>query len=298
VSSGSTVNRWALKHYKGLTEETILTAMDELEAHIANTKKVKFLSSKDEVYALAKRFKGVLYRPFFKQKPMRIIQALIDRCGQAYHDKNPELLYISKRTVDEWVTVFQIPPEKANDYIRPLLVVKILEPSDRREYVYKVSQEFFRLVGEPAQYVVDVRPSDPVKYKESTEVVSGIASIYVLSHSVRISQQVKEGTRIPWFLKLAMIYTLSGFDSVNNKIRSVLESARINAVDNYFVIEKGFPVELWRSIRVDTFTYMTENNIIEDTTRDGYKLNALWTRLHEEGVRRFVQRIRARYRIP
>ena len=298
MSSGSTVNRWALKHYKGLTEETILTAMDELEAHIANTKKVKFLSSKDEVYALAKRFKGVLYRPFFKQKPMRIIQALIDRCGQAYHDKNPELLYISKRTVDEWVTVFQIPPEKANDYIRPLLVVKILEPSDRREYVYKVSQEFFRLVGEPAQYVVDVRPSDPVKYKESTEVVSGIASIYVLSHSVRISQQVKEGTRIPWFLKLAMIYTLSGFDSVNNKIRSVLEPARINAVDNYFVIEKGFPVELWRSIRVDTFTYMTENNIIEDTTRDGYKLNALWTRLHEEGVRRFVQRIRARYRIP
>jgi hypothetical protein len=229
---------------------------------------------------------------------MRIIQTLIDRCGQAYHNKNPELLYISKRTVDEWVTVFQIPPEKANDYIRPLLVVKILEPSDRREYVYKVSQEFFRLVGEPAQYVVDVRPSDPVKYKESTEVVSGIASIYVLSHSVRISQQVKEGTRIPWFLKLAMIYTLSGFDSVNNKIRSVLESARINAVDNYFVIEKGFPVELWRSIRVDTFTYMTENNIIEDTTRDGYKLNALWTRLHEEGVRRFVQRIRARYRIP
>jgi hypothetical protein len=298
VSSGVVVNRWALKYYKGLTEETILAAMDELEAHITGAKKVKFLPSKDDAYALAKRFKGVLYRPFLKQRHMRIIQALIDRCGQAYHDKNPELLYISKRIVDEWVVVFQIPPEKVNDYIRPLLSLKILEPSDRREYVYKVSQDFFRLVGEPAQYVVDIRPSDPVKFKESMEVVSGIASIYALSHSVKISQQIKEGTRIPWFLKLAMIYTLSGLNPGSMRVRDVLEPARINAVDNYFVIERGFPVEFWRSIRVDAFTYMTENNTIEDTTRDGYRLNALWVRLHEEGVKRFVQRIIARYRAP
>lgn len=296
MSGGVVVNRWALKHYKGLTEETILAAMDELEAHIAGTKKVKFLPSKDDAYALAKRFKGVLYRPFLKQRHMRIIQALVDRCGQAYHDKNPELLYISKRTVDEWVVAFQIPPGKVDDYIRPLLSLKILELSDRREYVYKVSQDFFKLVGEPAQYVIDIRPSD--KFKESMEVVSGIASIYALSHSVKISQQIKEGVRIPWFLKLAMIYTLSGLDPGSMRVRDVLEPARINAVDNYFVIEKGFPVEFWRSIRVDAFTYMTENNIIEGMTRDGYKLNALWVRLHEEGVKRFVQRIIARYRAP
>jgi hypothetical protein len=43
---------------------------------------------------------------------------------------------------------------------------------------------------------------------------------------------------------------------------------------------------------------MTENNIIENTTRDGYKLNTLWVRLHEEGVKRYIQRIRARYRAP
>jgi hypothetical protein len=296
--SGASVNVWALKHYRGLTKETILAAMDELEAHIAGTKKVKFLPSKDDAYTLAKRFKGVLYRPFLKQKPMRMIQALIDRCGQAYRDKNPELLYISKETVDEWVAVFQIPPERVNDYIRPLLILKILEPSDRREYVYKVSQDFFRLVGEPAQYLADIRPSDPVKFKESMEVVSGVASIYVLSHSVKASQHVEEGTRIPWFLKLAMIYTLSGLDPVSMRIRGVLEPARINAVDNYFVFKKDFPVELWRSIRVDAFTYMTENSIIEGTRGDGYELNTLWVRLHEEGVRRFVQRIIARYRAP
>ncbi len=296
MSGGVVVNRWALKHYKGLTEETILAAMDELEAHIAGTKKVKFLPSKDDAYALAKRFKGVLYRPFLKQRHMRIIQALVDRCGRAYRDKNPELLYISKRTVDEWVVAFQIPPEKVDNYIRALLSLKILELSDRREYVYKVSQDFFKLVGEPAQYVIDIRPSD--KFKESMEVVSGIASIYALSHSVKISQQIKEGVRIPWFLKLAMIYTLSGLDPGSMRIRDVLEPARINAVDNYFVIEKGFPEEFWRSIRVDAFTYMTENNIIEGVTRDGYKLNALWVRLHEEGVKRFVQRIIARYRAP
>ena len=296
MSSGVVVNKWALKYYRELTEETVLTAMDELEAHIAGAKKVKFLSTKDDAYALAKRFKGVLYRPFLKQKPIKIIQALIDGCGQAYHDKNPDLLYISKDTVDEWIAVFQIPPERANDYIRPLLILKILEPSDRREYMYKVSQDFFRLVGEPAQYLVDARLSDPAKFRESMEIVSGIASIYVVSHSVKASQQVKEGARIPWFLKLAMIYTLSGLDPASNRIRDVLEHARIHAVDNYFVVEKGFSIEFWKSTRVDAFTYMTENSIIENTTRNGYKLNTLWVHLHEEGVKRYIQRSRARYR--
>jgi len=291
----STVNRWALKNYRGLTEETVLAAMDELEAHLASTSKSRFLPSRDDVYALAKRFKGVLYRPFLKQKPMKIVQALIDRCGQAYHDKNPDLLYISKGTVEEWITVFQIPPDRADKYIKPLLNLGILEPSDKPEYIYRVSQNFFRLVGEPAQYLVDSRVSS-ARFRESMEVVSGIASIYVISHAIKISQQVEEGTRIPWFLKLAMIYTLSGLDSMSNRIRDVLEHARINAVDNHFVIEKGIPIEFWRSTRVDAFTYMTENNIIDGTTADGYNLNTLWVRLHEVGVRRFIQRFRARYR--
>jgi phosphopantetheine adenylyltransferase len=295
VSSG-VVNKWALKHYKGLTEEAIFVAMDELEAHITGTKKPTFLSSKDETYVLAKRFKGVLYRPFLKQKPMKIIQALIDRCGQAYYDKDLDLLYIPKETIDEWVMAFQIPPDKADDYIRPLLILKVLEPSDRREYVYKVSHDFFRLVGEPAQYLVDSRLSDPAKFGESMEIVSGLTSVYVLSHSVKVSQYVEEGARIPWFLKLAMVYTFSGLDPVSKDIRDVLEPERINAVDDYFVIEKGFSAEFWKSTRVDAFTYMTENRIIENTTSEGYKLNTLWVRLHKEAVRRYVQRIITRYR--
>jgi hypothetical protein len=43
---------------------------------------------------------------------------------------------------------------------------------------------------------------------------------------------------------------------------------------------------------------MTENSIIEGTRGDGYELNTLWVRLHEEGIRRFVQRIIVRYRAP
>jgi hypothetical protein len=287
------VNKWALEHHRPLTEETILAIMDEIEAHIVGNKDKKVLSNIEEAYALASRFEGLLYRPFFKQKPMRILRSIIDRCGEAYYEKNPEKLYICKEIVDEWINVFKIPMERVREYLAPLLRFSILEPSDRSEFLYKVGTNFFKLVGPVAQYLIV--PIDARRYKEMSAVTSGISSIYVVTHAVKSERYIEGGPRIPWFLKLPMIYTLSGLDSEKIQIKDMLELRRLDNVDRYFVLEKGFPVELWRSIRVEAFEFMTSNNVIEDTTPEGYKLNRLWVKMHEEGVKRYVQRLRERY---
>ena len=293
--SGIQVNRWALKHYKPLTEETVIAAMNEVEAHVTGTKGRKVFSSTSEAYALATRFKGVLYRPFLRQKPLRILRAVIDRCGEAYYEKNTEKLYINKNVIDTWSGVFQIPQERVNSYLAPLLRLNVLEPSDRPNYVYKVSMQFFQLVGPTAQYLV--QPVEPKKLREMMEVVSGLTSIYVVAHSVRSSGYSEEGPRIPWFLKLSLIYTHSGLEAGATRIRDVLELGRVNAVDNYFVIEKCAPVELWRSIRAEAFEFMADNKVIENYTSNGYKLNTLWVKICEEGVRRYVTRLVTRHRM-
>jgi hypothetical protein len=177
------VNPWALKNYYSLTRETIFTAIDEVETHLTNVKRRSILSSLSETYALASRFAGVLYRPFFKQKPLKIVRAIVDRCGEAYYEKNPDKLYISRKIVDEWIYDFLIPPERAEEYLTPLKRLKILERSDRPEYLYKVNEKFFQLVGHAAQFLVT--PVDPEKYKEMIRVVSGITSLYIIAHTVR-----------------------------------------------------------------------------------------------------------------
>jgi hypothetical protein len=290
------INKWVLRYYKPLTNETILAAMDEIEAHISGTKNRRIFSSIDEAYALATRFKGVLYRPFLKQKPLRILRAIVDRCGEAYFKKDIEKLYISREIIDEWGMAFQISQEKIFNYLIPLLKLGILEPSDRPSYVYKVKSRFFQLVGPVAQYLV--QPVEPRKFREMMEVTSGLVSIYVVTHAVKSSGYgyAEEGPRIPWFLKLSLIYTLSGLEPENMKIRDILELERINYVDNYFVYERNVPVELWRSIRTEAFEFMIDNKIIEDITFNGYKINVLWTKICEEGVRRYVVRLRERHR--
>jgi hypothetical protein len=288
------VNLWALKNYYSLTRETIFTAMDEVEAHVTNVKRRSILSTLSEAYALASRFAGVLYRPFFKQKPLKIVRAIVDRCGETYYEKNPDKLYISRKIVDEWIYDFFIPPERAEEYLTPLKRLKILEHSDRPEYLYKVSEKFFQLVGPVAQFLVS--PVDAEKYKEMMRVVSGITSLYIIAHTVMSKQYIEGGPRIPLFLKLSMIYTLSGLEPGGTLIRDLLELERINIVDNYFVKEKGAPVEFWRSIRMEAFEFMVENNIIEDTTPKGYRLNTLWVKIHEEGVKRYVIREQLRIR--
>ncbi|RSN76956.1 MAG: hypothetical protein DSO07_09095 [Thermoproteota archaeon] len=290
------VNKWALKYYRPLTNEVMLAIMDEVKAHIAGSGNKTVLSSRDEAYALASRFDGVLYRPFFKQRPMRILGAIIDRCGEAHNEKVLERLYIGKEFIDQWGQVFKIPPEDViKEYITPLLRLHILKPSDRPEYLYRVGMEFFHLVGPLAQFRAAL--VDPEKYREMRAVVNGILSIYVVAHAVK-SKIHGESARIPWFLRLSMLYTLSGLEPrvAQIRIRDILELERINYVDKYFVHEKGLPVELWRSIREEAFEFMDRNKVIEDVTSEGYKLNDIWIRMHEEGVRRYVQRLLRRYR--
>jgi len=285
---------WALKNYRPLTEYTIFSVLDELEANIAGAKKHHVLSSLSDVYALASRFKNVLYKyPFFKKKHLRILRAIIDRCGEAYYTKDMMKLYISKEVVEEWSIAFQIPPNKIYDYLTPLLRFNILRPSNNPRYVYKIDANFFQLMGPVAQYLVV--PVDTRRFAEMMAVASGISSVYVIATAVRSKRFIEGKPLIPWFLKLPMIYTLTGLEPNTTKIKDVLELGRINAVDNYFVIERGAPVEFWRSVRAEAFEFMADNYVIEQAISNGYKLNRLWVRMHEEGVRRYVRRLRERY---
>lgn len=290
----SRANKWALKNFRKLTEYTALSIFDEIEANISGTGKAHILNNPDDAYALASRFKNVLFRyPFFKKKHHRILRAIIDRCGEAYHKKDLSRLYISKEVVEQWSYAFRIPPEKMMDYLYPLLQFHILERSDVKKYVFKVTNSFFQLTGPTARYLI--MPVDTRKFSEMMSVTSGISSIYVIATAIKSKRFIERKTLIPWFLKLSMIYTLSGLEPRKNTIRDILEISRINDVDEYFVIEKRFPVELWRSIRVEAFEFMGDNAIIEQAIPDGYRLNRLWVRMHEEGVRRYIRLILRRY---
>lgn len=290
------INLWALKNYKHLTKHTVLSIYDELKAHIAGSNKPHVLSSLNDAYALASRFKNVLYKyPYFKKKHLRILRAIIDRCGEAYYKQDVFKLYISKEVIEEWAYSFRIPLSNIHEYLNPLTEFHILEPSDRQGYIYKVNDDFFYLMGPAARHLVV--PADTKKFAEMMAVVSGISSIYVMATAVKSGKNYTSGEPlIPWFVKLSMIYTLTGLEPYTMKIRSVLEVQRIDYVDNYFVIEKNFPVEWWRSTRTEAFEFMTDNVIIEEATPNGYKLNTLWVRMHEAGVKRYIERLRERYK--
>jgi len=220
------------------------------------------------------------------------LRAIIDRCGEAYYKKDPSKLYISRAVVDEWSTSFYIPMERINEYLKPLQIFSILKPSDDPNYIYRVGDEFFQLMGPIAQYLVT--PIDTRRFAEMMAVASGVSSVYVIATAMQKRIRVDKPL-IPWFLKLPMIYTLSGLEAGTTRIRDVLEIPRINAVDSYFVIERGAPIELWRSIRAEAFEFMSDNYVIEQAIPNGYKLNRLWVKMHEEGVRRYVKRFRERY---
>ena len=288
------VNRWALEKYRVLTKSTIITVLNELEASISGKGTVHALLSPSDAYALASRFKNVLDKyPFFKRKHHRILRAIIDRCGEAYYKKDPSKLYVSREVVDQWSYSFYILPDVMPEYLRPLLQFKILEPSDKPEYVYKISDDFFHLMGPVAQYLIV--PVDTRKFTEMMAIASGISSIYVMAMAVKNRKLLERKVVIPWFVKLPMIYTLTGLEPDTMNIRNILEISRINYIDKYFVIVKGIPVEWWRSVRAEAFEFMANNTIIEDAVPIGYKLNKLWIRVHEEGVRRYVRWLRWRY---
>jgi len=287
------VNQWALKNYRDLTRETILAIFDELQAHIARAKTSKVLSSSSDALALATRFKGVLYKyPYFKKKHLRVLHAIIDRCGEAYHYKDPSRLYISKAVVEQWIASFRIPVERITEYLRPLQLFGILQQSNDPKYLYRVSDSFYQMVSPVAQYLVV--PIDTRMFAEMMATVSGISSVYVIATALQKRLQ-EDRPVIPWFLKLPMIYTLSGLEPKGTtRIKDVLEIPRINAVDNHFVKDRGVPVEWWRSVRTEAFEFMADNHVIEQAVPNGYRLSRLWVRMHEEGVGRYVQRLRER----
>lgn len=279
----ASVNKWALRNYKSLTKFVVKTILNELETNISR----KNLGSSD-AYALASRFKGVLYRyPFFKRKHLRILNSIVDRCGEAYYEKDPSKLYITKEIIEEWSRSFYIPMDMILEYLRPLLQFRILESSDKPRCVYRINETFFHLLGPVAQYLVT--PIDTEKFAEMMAVVSGISSVYVMAMAVKNRRHLDRKVVIPWFVKLPMIYTLTGLDPSTLNIRNILEISRVNAVDNYFVIERNAPVEWWRSVRAEAFEYMADNTIIEEAVPNGYKLNALWIKVHEKGVRRYIE---------
>jgi len=287
-------NKWALRNYRALTRETIIAVFDELQAHIARAKTPRVLSSDSDALALATRFKGVLYKyPYFKKKHLRVLHAIIDRCGETYHYKDPSKLYISKDVVEAWINSFRIPAERIAEYLRPLQLFGILQQSDDPKYLYRVSDSFYRLAGSVAQHLVV--PIDTRIFAEMMAAVSGISSVYVIATALQWQLQ-EDRPIIPWFLKLPMIYTLSGLEPGETRIRDVLEISRINSVDNYFVKDRGAPVEWWRSVRTEAFEFMADNHVIEQAVPNGYRLSRLWVRMHEEGVRRYVQRLRERIR--
>jgi len=281
-------NKWALEHYKPLTEEVILTLYDELQAHFAGKGRQRF--NRNEVYALASKFRDILYRyPYFKKKPLRILWALVDRCGEAYYKRDPTKLYIPEAVVMEWSADFHIPLDRIKEYIDPLLLYRILVNSDNPSYAYKVGDEFFQLVGPIAQHLV--KPVDPNQFSDVIGIVGGVVAVYIIATSVKLQKQVGVKPLIPWVLKLPMIYTLTGLDPQSKigsvRIRPVLDTQTIDAVDKYLVVERGIPVELYRSIRTEAFSYMASNRILEN----GYVWNGLWRRLHEIGVERYLWRV-------
>lgn len=287
-------NRWALEHHRPLTNEVMLALMDEVEAHIVGNKSKTIFSSQSEVYALASRFRGTVYKhPYIKKKHERILRAIIDRCGEAHYYKDPNRLYIPRKDIEDWMKVFQIPMERAEEYLRPLRLTGILELSDGPEHPYKISSKFFQVVGPVAQCLVV--PVDIEKFVEMLAVASGLTSVFVITHSIRSKKYGEGGPLIPSFLRLSMTYTASGLDPEKMQIEDVLELRRVHEVDNYFVIEKHIPKELWRSVRTEAFEFMGSNSVIEGTTPGGYKLSRFWVKMHEEGARRYVQRLRERY---
>jgi len=284
------INMWALKNYKHIIIETIEVALNEIKTHITGSKSSTILPSPGEAQALASRFTGVLPWPFLKYKPYRILWTIISRCGKAYYEMNPTELYIGKDVVNQWVEEFQIPRERVKEYLAPLIDYGVLEFSDKPEYLYRVRGDFFYLVGPIAQAQYSISPEDPEKpkrYIDTTMVLDGIMAIYIIT----------KAKRVPWSLKLPMIYTISGLEPGEFKIRDILEIERVNAVDNYLVNERGLGKELVWSIKTAAFRLMISNRIIEGVVeRRGYKLYGPWVRVHEEGVRRFyIRRFREWY---
>lgn len=286
ITGNIRANLWALKHHNDIVKETVLATLEEIENVITN-KRFGVLRDVSEAYVLASKFEDLVYRhPYFRKKHINILSAIIDRCGEAYSKSNYNLLYISENVLSEWVNSFKIDPAHLNHYLDPLFVFGILQRSDQPNYVYRITDEFFRLMGPVALALV--RSTTLEEFPQMMSIVSGLASIYVVGVGTRRSVSVPT---IPRFLRASMAYTLAGLDGHTMKIDSILKIRRVNDVDSYFVRDRGLPVELWRSIRTQAFSFMVRNKIIERGMSDGYELSSVWVRIHEEGVKRYVRRL-------
>ncbi|MEM1693590.1 MAG: hypothetical protein QXY26_10465 [Ignisphaera sp.] len=154
----------------------------------------------------------------------------------------------------------------------------------------RITNEFFSLVGPAALALVE--PTALHNFPQMMSIVHGLASIYVVGVGTRYSVSVPT---IPSFLHASMVYTLAGLNRNTMEIDNILRLYRVNYVDNYFVRSRGFPVELWRSIRTQAFRFMVRNKIIERGVSDGYELSSVWVKIHEEGVKRYIKKLHLKY---
>ncbi|MEM1510457.1 MAG: hypothetical protein QW290_08020 [Sulfolobales archaeon] len=272
---------WALNNHRNISKQTILLIYSDIINVIREGKPGSVVSNKTDAYALASKFEGVIYRyPYFRRKHIRVLYAIIDRCGDAYLKREPLELYISKEVLKEWGESMRIELGKLLEYLSPLQQLNVLQRSDKPGYEYRISEEFFRLVGPIAARGTDLHGV--------AGALNGLTSVYAVANGVRLNINMPT---IPSFLRVAMALTLSELNEATYQkavINRVLSTARINEVGRYFVEHRKYPRELWRSVKEEALDFMDKNKIIEGYVGDGYELNTLWVRAHEAGVVRYI----------
>lgn len=298
------INCWALWNYRPITRELILSINDDLR-NVMSGKKPSILSNLTEAYAFASRFSDVVYKyPYFKKKSLKIIEAIIYSCGEAYRDKK-DTVYISERTVKDWLDAFNIDPSKRSEYLEPLIEFKILTQSKYGNYIYSVDSGFCQLVGPAAQVLTakeskDLTSSSTEQFEHAVADINGLLSLHLLAVAAGNEMVGGKGPKIPVFVKLATAYTVVNLKDLgrnNFKIDRELKLDEVNYVDRCFAsyyIQNGIPIERWMSRKVETFEFMIGNHIIEHLLLDGYKLNETWARFHEIAVKRYVTEYLAR----
>lgn len=306
---GNKINCWALGNYRSLAIELIRTINDELQ-NVMSRGKSSTLSNLNDAYAFVSRFNDVVYKyPYFKKKTLKILEAIIYRCGEAYREKK-DTVYISERTVRGWLEAFNIDQSKRGEYLEPLIKFKILTQSKYKDFVYSVDSRFCQLVGPAAQLLTakeakDLMSSSTEGFENLVADINGLISLHLLAVAAENELLGGEGPKVPLFVKLATAYTVASLKepSYNNfKIDEELKVDEINYVDECFIKyyqQNGIPIERWESRKVETFEFMIGNRIIEGLSPGGYKLNGTWVRFHEIAVKnytnRYTKRMQKRY---
>ena len=290
--------------YEVLARLAIIVAKEEFLRIVDKGQRSPIIGSNQPVaaYSFVSMFRNIIdMHPYFKKKSLYILRAIIDRTAEAYVKKDYNLLYIPEEVVSEWLKDFEIDPSKKDEYLGPLKEFKILDITNKPGYPYKVNDDFFSIFARAAQFLIIPMQTETGTFAGAMSNVNGLVSLYALAVAAE-NEQRGWGPKIPKFFKLATAYTIVGaYKEVVHaskypsayKIDEVLRVERINRVDNYFVMQRKEPKELWRSVRTEAFEFMVGNGIIEGSVLDdkgcGYKLNPYWVRIHEKAIENYLE---------